>query len=307
MARKIAACNELDSIVAHHRDASGGGPVWHAGPPYLPVAPTTSFTGRTLSSHHRSFSYMNSLFITFEGCDGLGKSRQAEMLRWELEGRGHRVYFTKEPGAKFGCGSPLGGVVREAVFHLEDSGRTLPDGAQQLYMLLDHIDNVSRLEPYLRAGHTVICDRYSDSAFAYAAVYNPPTPDSVLRLWEQYRGPAPDITVLLVAQGKVVEDGAGGCYADIGWALDRARKRVGDEAGKQSGKAWNDHYAQRLVQRIYLTLLAGEPRTVLVPVEEKDTETDVHLRVMAAIERRMKRQPDLAASGQWTSRLPVAL
>jgi thymidylate kinase len=250
---------------------------------------------------------MNSLFITFEGCDGLGKSRQAEMLRWELESRGHRVYFTKEPGTRFGCGSPLGAVVREAVFHLEDSGRTLPEGAQQLYLLADHIDNVSRLEPHLRAGHTVVCDRYSDSAFAYAAVYNPPTPNSILRLWEQYRGPAPDITVLLVAQGKVVDDEAGGCYADISWALDRARKRLGAEAGKQSGKAWNDHFAQRLVQRVYLTLLAGKPRTVLVPVEEKDTETDVHLRVMAAIEWRLKRQPDLAASGQWTCRLPVAL
>jgi hypothetical protein len=105
----------------------------------------------------------------------------------------------------------------------------------------------------------------------------------------------------------VVDDGAGGCYADIGWALDRARKRLGAEAGKQSGKAWNDHYAQRLVQRIYLTLLAGEPRTVLIPVEEKDTEADVHLRVLAAIERRLKKQPGLAASGQWTGRLPVAL
>jgi len=105
----------------------------------------------------------------------------------------------------------------------------------------------------------------------------------------------------------VVDGGGCGCYADIGWALDRARKRVGDEAGKQSGKAWNDHYAQRHVQRVYLTLLAGELRTVLVPVEEKDTETDVHLRVMAAIERRLKRQPSLAASGQRTDRLPVTL
>ena len=98
-----------------------------------------------------------------------------------------------------------------------------------------------------------------------------------------------------------------GCYADIGWALDRARKRRGAEAVKQNCKAWNDHYAQRLVQRIYLTLLVGEPRTVLIPVEEKDTETDVHQRVMKAIERRMKRQPSLTASGQRTDRLPVTL
>jgi hypothetical protein len=46
---------------------------------------------------------------------------------------------------------------------------------------------------------------------------------------------------------------------------------------------------------------------VLIPVEEKDTEPDVHLRVMAAIERRLKRQPGLAASGHRTGRLPVAL
>ena len=246
------------------------------------------------------------LFITFEGADGLGKSKQADMLRWELEGRGHRVYFTKEPGTKFGTGSPLGAVVRETVFNLEDSGRILPTGAQQLYLLLDHIDNVSRLEPHLRAGHTVVCDRYSDSAFAYAAVYNPPTPESILSLWEQYRGPAPDITILLVAQGSVVDDGAGGCYADIGWALARARKRLDDEAGKQSGKAWNDYHAQRLVQRIYLTLLAGEPRTVLVPVEEKDTETDVHRRVTAAVDRRLKKLTAQSVAGQYTDELPTA-
>jgi dTMP kinase len=245
------------------------------------------------------------LFITFEGADGLGKSKQADMLRWELEGRGHGVYFTKEPGTKFGTGSPLGAVVREAVFHLEDSGRTLPAGAQQLYLLLDHIDNVSRLEPHLRAGHTVVCDRYSDSAFAYAAVYNPPTPESILSLWERFRGPEPDITILLLAQGMVVDDGAGGCYADIGWALARARKRLDDEAGKQSGKAWNDYPAQRLVQRIYLALLAGEPRTILVPVEEKDTETDVHRRVMAAVDRRLKKLTAQSAAGQYTDRLPT--
>jgi thymidylate kinase len=182
----------------------------------------------------------------------------------------------------------------------------LPAGAQQLYLLLDHIDNVSRLEPHLRAGHTLVCDRYSDSAFAYAAVYNPPTPESILSLWERFRGPEPDITILLLAQGMVVDDGAGGCYADIGWALARARKRLDDEAGKQSGKAWNDYPAQRLVQRIYLALLAGEPRTILVPVEEKDTETDVHRRVMAALDRRLKKLTAQSAAGQYTDRLPTA-
>jgi dTMP kinase len=139
---------------------------------------------------------MNGLFITLEGCDGLGKSIQAKLLMERLEARGHNVFATKEPGTGTadGAGSPLGAVVRESVFHLAASGRTLPEGAQQLYLLLDHIDNVSRFEPYLRDGYTVICDRYSDSAFAYASVYNPPTSGSILNLWEQYRGPLPNIT-----------------------------------------------------------------------------------------------------------------
>jgi dTMP kinase len=247
------------------------------------------------------------LLITFEGCDGLGKSRQVAKLADVLESRGHRVHFTKEPGTgKAGYGSPLGPSVREAVFHLEGSGRTLPAGAQQLYLLVDHIDNVSRLKPHLQAGKTVVCDRYSDSAFAYAAVYDPPTSLSILDLWRQYRGPMPDITVLLVAKGKLVHDGAGGAYEDIGWALDRARKRLGTEAGKQSGKAWNDYRAQRLVQRAYLTLLADEPRTLLVPVSESDTEFLVHQQVMAAIEGWLMKQPARCAAHESTEPLTAA-
>ena len=247
------------------------------------------------------------LFITFEGCDGLGKSRQVAKLANVLESRGHRVHFTKEPGTgKTGYGSPLGPSVREAVFHLEGSGRTLPAGAQQLYLLVDHIDNVSRLKPHLQAGKTVVCDRYSDSAFAYAAVYDPPTSLSILDLWRQYRGPMPDITVLLVAKGKLVHDGAGGAYEDIGWALDRARKRLGTEAGKQGGKAWNDYRAQRLVQRAYLTLLADEPRTLLVPVSESDTEFLVHQQVMAAIEGWLMKQPARCAARVSTEPLTAA-
>jgi dTMP kinase len=235
---------------------------------------------------------MKGLLITLEGIDGLGKSKQAEMLRWELESQGNRVFFTKEPGNQYGSGSPLGSVVRESVFRLEESGRTLPEGAQHLYLLLDHIDNVSRFVEYLDAGHTVVCDRYTDSAFAYAAVHNPPTPASIMALWEQYGGPEPDITVLLVAKGKMVGDGAGGVYEDIGWALDRARSRLGAEIGKQSGKPWNHYASQRLVQRVYLTLLANSPRAILVPIEEHDSKEIVHQHVMEAIERWQARQAE---------------
>jgi hypothetical protein len=60
------------------------------------------------------------------------------------------------------------------------------------------------------------------------------------------------------------------------------------------------------VQRIYLTLLAGEPRTVLVPVEENDTETDVHRRVTAAVDRQLKKLTAQSVAGQYTDGLPTA-
>jgi thymidylate kinase len=242
----------------------------------------------------RSFT-MNGLFITLEGCDGLGKSKQATLLQMALEARGHNVFSTKEPGTADGAGSPLGAVVRDSVFHLAGSGRTLPEGAQQLYLLLDHIDNVSRFEPYLRDGYTVICDRYSDSAFAYASVYNPPTSGSILHLWEQYRGPLPDVTILLVAVGELVYDDEFNVYEDISWALTRAQARLGEEAGKQQGKGWNDKKAQRMVQQTYVDLLSNQPRTLIVPIVATDSVSTVHLRIMTMIDRWISEQTELHA------------
>jgi thymidylate kinase len=229
---------------------------------------------------------MSGLFITLEGCDGLGKSNQAKLLRTALLERGHTVFATKEPGTGLAdtSGSPLGAIVRESVFHLAGSGRTLPEGAQQLYLLLDHIDNVSRFEPYLRDGYTVICDRYSDSAFAYASVYNPPTSGSILNLWEQYRGPLPDITILLVAVGELVYDDEFNVHDDISWALRRAQARLGEEAGKQQGKGWNDKKAQRMVQQTYVDMLSTQPRTIVIRMAENDSVIQIHSSIMTRID-----------------------
>ena len=234
------------------------------------------------------------MLITFEGSDGLGKSGQVRLLVDELNRRGHKVYTTKEPGNGLpGGGSPFGPLVRDAVFHLKASGRTFPADAKQLYLLIDHMDNVSRFLPFLESGETVVCDRYTDSAFAYAAVHTPPTSPAMLRMWKQFSGPNPDITVLLYAKGRKVTYPVYGVYEDIGWALERARKRIGDEAGKQQAKGWNDYAAQRLIQRGYLALLSGQERTVIVRVAEHDTELEVHRRVMAAVDKKLAKIPHL--------------
>ncbi|MEO7743055.1 MAG: dTMP kinase [Usitatibacter sp.] len=97
-------------------------------------------------------------FITLEGIDGAGKSSHVEFLRDLVRARGHDVLVTREPG-----GTPFGEKLREVVLH----HHTTPL-AEALAMFADrsaHLEAV--LEPALQAGSWVLCDRFSDSTYAY--------------------------------------------------------------------------------------------------------------------------------------------
>ena len=99
-----------------------------------------------------------SLFITFEGIDGAGKTTHIEPLAVALRGRGHSVLCTREPG-----GTPLAERLREMVLSEPMSGVT------ELLLVFaarrDHIERV--IAPALQRGQTVLCDRFTDATFAY--------------------------------------------------------------------------------------------------------------------------------------------
>ena len=97
-------------------------------------------------------------FITLEGIDGAGKSSHATFLRDQIKSLGHDVLVTREPG-----GTPFGEKLREVVLH----HHTTPL-AEALAMFADrsaHVDG--DIAPALRAGTWVLCDRFSDSTYAY--------------------------------------------------------------------------------------------------------------------------------------------
>jgi dTMP kinase len=97
-------------------------------------------------------------FITLEGIDGAGKSSHAALLRDLIKARGHDVLVTREPG-----GTPFGEKLREVVLH----HHTTPL-AEALAMFADrsaHVDG--DIAPALKAGTWVLCDRFSDSTYAY--------------------------------------------------------------------------------------------------------------------------------------------
>lgn len=105
-------------------------------------------------SNHRP----QALFISFEGIDGAGKTTHIESLAQTLRECGHTVLVTREPG-----GTELAESLREMVLH-----RPMDALTESLLVFAARRDHlVMKIEPALRAGTTVICDRFTDASFAY--------------------------------------------------------------------------------------------------------------------------------------------
>jgi dTMP kinase len=100
-------------------------------------------------------------FITLEGGEGAGKSTQAKMLAAALEARGVACVLTREPG-----GSPGAEEIRKLI--VEGEPRRWDVLTETLLLCAARADHVAHaIRPALAAGRWVICDRFSDSTYAY--------------------------------------------------------------------------------------------------------------------------------------------
>lgn len=101
------------------------------------------------------------LFITLEGVDGCGKTTQADRLIEALEAAGHDVVRVREPG-----GPRLSEKIR--LMLLDPASDDMSDECELLLYEAARAQNVRELvEPALRRGATVVCDRFCDSTYAY--------------------------------------------------------------------------------------------------------------------------------------------
>jgi len=100
-------------------------------------------------------------FITFEGGEGTGKSTQIKKLADRLKAARMRILVTREPG-----GSPGAEIMRHLV--LSGMGKLLGPEAETLLFAAardDHVHTV--IDPALKQGIWVLCDRFADSTRAY--------------------------------------------------------------------------------------------------------------------------------------------
>ena len=101
------------------------------------------------------------MFVTLEGGEGAGKSTSRDFIVSLLEAYNIPFIQTREPG-----GTPIGEALRELLLSKEG---TAPSVTTELLMVFaaraQHLHEV--IEPALRAGKWVLCDRFTDATYAY--------------------------------------------------------------------------------------------------------------------------------------------
>lgn len=138
---------------------------------------------------------MTGFFITFEGIEGVGKTTQAQKA-FDLLDAKHpgKVIMTREPG-----GTSSGEAIRNIMLKAGNDGI---DGMTEMLLVFAarrlHIRDV--IEPSLKAGKIVLCDRFTDATFAYQGGGRGVDEKLIAQLQDMVQNTLrPDLTLLLDA------------------------------------------------------------------------------------------------------------
>ena len=101
---------------------------------------------------------MSGRLITFEGIDGAGKSTHVAWYAERLRARGLEVVLTREPG-----GTVLAERLRALL--LEEPMSVDTETLLMFAARIEHLEGLIR--PALARGAWVVCDRFTDSTYAY--------------------------------------------------------------------------------------------------------------------------------------------
>lgn len=180
-----------------------------------------------------------SVFISFEGVDGSGKSTQIRLLLQHLDAQGVPYVFTREPG-----GTPIAEQIRRILLDPDNRGMSVITEA--LLFAASRSEHVARtIRPALEAGKVVICDRYVDSSLVYQGVAGGLPLEFLTQINEMATGALrPHRTIVL----------------DLAPEAALARRESG-ETDRIERKSLAYH---QLVREGYLELARAEPRRVKV-------------------------------------------
>jgi dTMP kinase len=133
-----------------------------------------------------------SLFVTFEGIEGSGKSYQSKKLYQNLKRLGINAVFTREPGGSKGAESIRKLILTGKVSKFSKRTDTL------LYLASRNEHFEKKIKPLLNRKKIILCDRFIDSTIAYQVYGNRESRSLVEYIHKHILGKfRPDITFVL--------------------------------------------------------------------------------------------------------------
>ena len=138
-----------------------------------------------------------SLFITFEGIEGSGKSYQCKKLFNKIKRMGLSVIKTREPGGTKGA-EKIRNIILDDYFYPDSKEKFNKYTDTLLYLAArsEHIEN--KIKPSISKRKIVICDRFIDSTLAYQVYGKGVNKNLVDTIHKSIlKGIKPDLTFLL--------------------------------------------------------------------------------------------------------------
>lgn len=218
-------------------------------------------------------------FLTFEGLDGSGKTTQLKKLASWLETHGEHPLVTRQPG-----GTQLGDRIRELLL---DSKAKSPSPLTELgLMFSDRAQAIKEvIEPALKEGRIVLCDRFTDSSEAYQGGGRELGSEIILALHKILCGGLqPDLTILLLP--------------DFHTSLSRARRRNSRTAaaGKDESRfeKEQDAFYQRVFEK-YREIAQREPSRVVM-IDSDGSIDEIHAQILSIATERLRNRLALSTA-----------
>ena len=207
------------------------------------------------------------LFITFEGPDGSGKTTQIRLLAEHLEQQAHQILHVREPG-----GTAIGEKIRHI---LHDVDNTEMDAHTEVLLYsASRAQLVAQvLKPALKAGKTVLSDRYADSTYAYQGHGRGLNLETIRIITEfATRSLKPDLTI----------------YLDLPVSEGLIRKETASRAGEGE---WNRMDQLKIdfherVRQSYLAMAQAEPARWLV-IDARQSIEAIQTAIRTAVAARL--------------------
>ena len=201
------------------------------------------------------------MFISLEGVEGCGKSVQAGFLAEYIEELGYSVIRTYEPG-----GTPIAEQIREIL--LEPRNSDMTHITELLLYLASRAQHVVQLIlPALNEGKVVVCERFSDSTFAYQGYARGLDLNHLEQVNEIATGGLkPDLTLIL----------------DLD-AADGLSRKHHDERDRLENESVSFH---KKVREAYLAIAHKSPERLQV-IDASGSIEDIHLSIRECVDQRL--------------------